>query len=94
MSQNHYDWIQRELNRFYYTLYDALKVLGYTGECKTENHSLICTPCVIHYNNKDDKMIIGLDQNKKYFKCKIGEYDFATIVIVLRMRTNPMRELK
>lgn len=94
MSQNHYDWIGRQLNRFYVYLVDALKTLGYTGECKTENYSLICKPCPLHYQNEDE-MIIGLTGDpKKYFHCKYGAYDFTTVAITLRMKVNPQKELK
>jgi hypothetical protein len=88
-----YDWVQRELNRFYYTLYDSLKALGYTGECKVESYELHCTPCPIHIDN-NDSMIIKIAENKKYFKCNRGEYDFITIAIALRMKVNPQKELK
>jgi len=90
-----YDWIGRQMNRFYFYLADSLKALGYTGECKTENYSLVCKPCPLHSSDDKDVMIIGLTGDpKKYFHCNYGAYDFTTVAITLRMKVNPIRELK
>ncbi len=82
-----YDWVQKQLNRFYYSIIDIMKVLGYDGQCTIKDYELHCTPCPIHSRNKFDEMVvfIGTD-SKKYWRCKYGVYDFTTIAIAIRAK--------